>query len=222
MRTPHTPPRHGEGDFNCLHCGVHAHQTWWSVEAYSSGSSYVPIAGLSACFCTYCKRWSIWQSETKQIVYPLSAPVEHAHPDMPDESKRTYEEARGVFLSSPRAAAALLRLCVQQLLPHLGAKGKSLNDDIKSLVAQGLPPRVQQALDICRVIGNEAVHPGQIEVNDSPDVAQSLFGLINIIVEDRITRPKEVEALYGKLPSTSLKQIEKRDGKGGDQGSPGS
>jgi hypothetical protein len=100
-------------------------------------------------------------------------------------------------------------------MPHLGARGKDLNDDIKKLVAQGLEAPVQKALDICRVIGNEAVHPGQIDVNDSPQVAQSLFGLINLIVDDRIRRPKDVEDLYGKLPSSSLEQIEKRDGKTG-------
>jgi hypothetical protein len=50
-------------------------------------------------------------------------------------------------------------------------------------------------------------------LNDTPDVALQLFGLINIIVEDRITRPKEVEELYSKLPDGAKKAIEERDRK---------
>jgi hypothetical protein len=37
--------------------------------------------------------------------------------------------------------------------------------------------------------------------------------MINFIVEDRITRPREIEDLYGKLPEESRKAIEKRDTK---------
>ncbi len=130
---------------------------------------------------------------------------------MPKEIITEYNEARSIFGRSPRASSALLRLAVQKLVAVLGEKGDNINQDIKSLVAKGLPIQVQQALDYCRVVGNNAVHPGEINLNDSPEIAQNLFNMINFIVEDRITRPKQVQGLYDLLPEGAKKAVEKRD-----------
>lgn len=122
-----------------------------------------------------------------------------------------YREAMSVYPVSSRATAALLRLAVQMLIVHLGGKGKDLNNDIGTLVKNGLPIQVQQALDIVRIIGNNAVHPGVINFDDTPEISAALFDLINIIVREMITRPKEIEKFYQTLPLNSLNQIEKRD-----------
>ena len=60
---------------------------------------------------------------------------------------------------------------------------------------KGLPPKIQQALDIVRVIGNNAVHPGQIDLRDDRSTAMRLFELVNLIAEVMITQQKEVEKL---------------------------
>lgn len=80
-----------------------------------------------------------------------------------------------------------------------------------SLVGKGLEPKLQQALDIVRVVGNEAVHPGQIDLRDDRQTALQLFQLINIIADAMLSRPKQIADLYGKLPETKLKAIEQRD-----------
>ena len=130
---------------------------------------------------------------------------------MDDDIKLDFLEAAKIVDLSPRGAAALLRLCVQKICIQLGEPGKNIDTDIGSLVKKGLEPAVQQALDIVRVIGNEAVHPGQIDLRDDRDTALKLFRLINIIAEAMISRPKQIAELYGSLPPTKLQAIEKRD-----------
>jgi len=145
------------------------------------------------------------------MVVPDETPIEIPHQDLPSDCIPEYMEARSIFSRSPRSSAALLRLCIQKLLPHLGETGRNINDDIKSLVSKGLPILVQKALDYCRVVGNNAVHPGEIDLNDTPEIAQNLFQMINFIVQNRITGPKEIEDLYNQLPQDSRDAIDKRD-----------
>ncbi len=147
------------------------------------------------------------------MVVPAESTAEPPHADLPDACKDDYEEARAVFALSPRAAAALLRLAVQKLMGALGQSGTDLNNDIGALVKAGLPSEVQKMMDYCRVVGNHSVHPGQLDVNDTPDIAGKLFKFINLIVEDRITRPKEIDDAFGLLPEGTREAIVKRDKK---------
>ena len=147
------------------------------------------------------------------MIVPSEAPVPQHHPDTPATCIEIYNEARDIVARSPRAAGALLRLFLQTLMPELGEKGKNINDDIKSLVSKGLPVQIQQALDFCRVVGNNAVHPGEIELTDSPEIAHTMFEMINFIIEDRISKPKQVADLFNALPESAREAIEKRDGK---------
>ncbi len=130
---------------------------------------------------------------------------------MPDEIKEDFKEARQVFPTSPRSSAALLRLVIQKLCKHLGYSGENINDDIRKMVANGLDTLIQQAFDAVRVIGNESVHPGQIDLRDDPNTALQLFNLINFIIVEMITKPRRVQEIYSKLPQEKLKQIIERD-----------
>lgn len=67
-------------------------------------------------------------------------------------------------------------------------------------------------LDTVRVIGNHAVHPGKINLDDQPQTAETLFRSVNIIAEKMIAEPKEIDALYESLPEKDKEQIAQRDG----------
>lgn len=123
------------------------------------------------------------------MVFPLVVLAPAPNPDLPNEIAVDFEEARNVAPRSSRAAAALLRLCVQKLCIHLGEPGDNINSDIANLVGKGLPAKIQQALDIVRVIGNNAVHPGQIDLRDDSETAYQLFNLVNLIADVMITQP---------------------------------
>lgn len=210
MKPYHYPPEFQKAEFHCPICGVFASQQWEDMKVITRSSHFVNSPFMSA-LCAHCKQRSYWFDG--RMVVPSDSPVEPAHPDLPEACCVDYEEAKEIVSRSPRGAVALLRLCLQKLMPHIGEEGKNINDDIKSLVAKGLPPLVQQALDFCRVVGNNAVHPGELNINDTPEIANHLFRMINFIVEDRITRPKEIEALYSQLPHGAINAIAKRDGK---------
>ncbi len=158
--------------------------------------------------CTHCQENTLWIENS--MFYPETGTAPWPNPEMPESVKKLYMEAAAIQLKSPRGAAALLRLGVQVLCRELGEKGKNINEDIKSLVGKGLPGIVQQSLDVVRVTGNEAVHPGQIDTDD-PEIVSTLFELTNVIVEYMIAMPKKVSGLYAGLPSSALAAIEKRD-----------
>jgi Domain of unknown function (DUF4145) len=202
------PPEFEKKQFNCIHCGVFASQVWFTLGFLSNGV-FRRDDDLDICACQHCSTWSYWYKG--RAVVPSEAPVPPAHEDMPQQCRVDYDEARMIVAASPRSAAALLRLAVQKLMPVLGEKGKKINDDIGELVAKGLPVQVQQALDVCRVIGNNAVHPGEIDINDTPEIAHNLFDMLNFVVEDRISRPKRIQGLYAKLPEAARKAIDERD-----------
>ncbi len=165
--------------------------------------------------CYHCKKIAVWIHDN--IVFPNERQGVHPNPDLPEDIVKDFEEARSIVGLSPRGAAALLRLCIQKLCIFLGEKGKNIDDDIASLVKKGLNPLVQKSLDIVRVIGNEAVHPGVIDLNDDRDTAIQMFNLINAISEQMITHPKDVEKLYEKIPPEKRKAIEKRNGKANNE-----
>ena len=163
---------------------------------------------ISCCFI--CHHPALWKTDS--LIWPLQASFPAASADMPENVKSDYEEARLIASISPKAAAALLRLAIQRLCVHLGGTGDNINADIGQLVKDGLPPKIQQALDIVRVTGNNAVHPGQISIDDNGKIVKALFNLVNIVVEDMISQPTQVKNLFEALPTAAKEQIKKRDG----------
>ncbi|WP_375193721.1 DUF4145 domain-containing protein [Marinobacter sp.] len=172
---------------------------------------FVP-RNFSVATCASCGGFTLWAEN--DLVYPKHVSVDPPNEDMNEDIRSLYFEAATIVTDSPRGAAALLRLALQILLKQLGKSGKNINTDIKELVSEGLSPKIQQALDLLRVVGNNAVHPGKIDIDDSPDVALKLFHVINFIANEMITKPKELELLYTDLvPDDTKQHIQERDRK---------
>lgn len=130
---------------------------------------------------------------------------------MPDDARGDFEEARSIVSISPRGACALLRLATQKLADDLVEGGGDLNRKIGVLVERGLSQEVAQALDALRVVGNNAVHPGEMDLTDDTVTANALFDCLNLIVEDRIARPNRISDLFNKLPQRARDGIAARD-----------
>lgn len=151
--------------------------------------------------CENCGKQSIWLS--KNMVYPTCGDAPYPSTDLPVDVANDFSEARNISTLSPRGAAALLRLAIQKLCKHLGEKGKNINEDIGNLVRKGLPVKIQQSLDIVRVVGNKSVHPDVIDRGDDKDTVMKLFDLINMVSDLMITHPKQIEQLYTDIVPVS-------------------
>jgi len=208
-------PSFNSKGFTCPHCGVYANFYWTTAYIDNVGGMGMIASGTSNAQCTHCNKSTIWLQLDDNIglmLFPANegnAPI--PQPDMPVEVQMDYNEARSICGKSPRGAAALLRLAIQKLCKELGEPGDNINADIGSLVKKGLPVQIQQALDIVRITGNNAVHPGEMQLNEDNETVNLLFELVNLIVENQISQPNKVQSLYEKLPQGALHGIQKRD-----------
>ena len=73
------------------------------------------------------------------------------------------------------------------------------------------PNTIEQQIEGGIIFGLTAALYGEINIKDTPEIAHQLFAMVNFIVDDRITRPKEIAALYGSLPAAAKAAIEERD-----------
>ena len=208
MTNKYVAPEYWKSSFNCPLCDAFAEQSWGNA-VLNHNRNNSAVQNVTFARCSHCQSESIWVGAT--LVYPEKLIAPMPNKDLPEDIKADYMEARTIVHKSPRGAAALLRLSIQKLCKFLGGSGSSINNDIAELVKSGLNPNIQKSLDIVRVIGNEAVHPGTIDLKDSPEIAIKLCTIINIIADLMITQPKLIEEMYCGLPEDKVKAIENRD-----------
>jgi len=208
----YTPPEVDAGAFHCPHCEVYANQSWINIYRHNRAAGRQQILDGRIGRCAHCQEYTLWVGE--EMVYPEGSPAPLPSDDMPDEVKEDFNEARKVVNESPRAAAALLRLAMEKLARELtGEDNRTLHNMIGDLVEEGrIDERVQQALDSVRVVGNEFVHPGEMDERDSRETALRLFDLANAIVELTIARERLIEEEYGNISENQMQGIENRDG----------
>jgi hypothetical protein len=216
----HFPPEHAKEQFHCPHCGVYAKQFWAHITAgyvWGGYNSIQPCEKFNESLgkewtiskCEHCRKNIIWLEES--IVYPKEIQVVQPNTDLNPDIQVDYLEAANVLADSPRAAAAILRLALQKLCKQLGEKGENINADIASLVKKGLNPSIQKSLDALRITGNNAVHPGALDLTEDPGRVIKLFGLVNFIAEKMLSEPKEIDSFYEDLPDSSKEAVDKRD-----------
>lgn len=214
MSKNYIAPRKDISAYTCPHCNTLAQVE--VAKYHMRGDVSVSPSGRPSCEsyviihrCQCCGKKILWIDN--EYIYP-DIIAEEANPDMPGSVRRLYEEAGLIYNKSPRAACALLRLAVENLCHELGKTDRDINKNIAELVQDGLSPSIQKALDTVRVVGNKAVHPGQIAIDvDDVNTAKMLMRLLNMIVERMITEPKELDEIYTSLPESTRKAIERRD-----------
>lgn len=230
-------PEINKQSFTCPHCRVNSLQSWVNKNLIVSGNVYgvkqydlsdsiktigytprgaseesdfkeIILNHIDIAICTNCSKATIWVDGN--LLLPNALQVPEANKDMPEKVKKIYYEAAEVFNISVKSSGALLRLAVQYLCNELGYNC-DINDAIKKMVTKGLDERVQKSLDAIRVIGNNAVHPGEINLEEEKVTVMRLFDLLNFIVQEMISRENEINKIFTALPQKSLEAISRRD-----------
>ena len=170
-------PSPGASSFHCPHCGVLAEQRWERpVAGFGEKAAHIERPHTSdqrgaviwrVARCQHCRDFTLWVND--RLVHPDESSVEDPNSDLSEAIQRDYREAASILGRSPRGAAALLRLALEKLCGELNAEGDDLNAQIRDLVGRGLPAAIQKSLDAVRVTGNEAVHPGLMDIADDED-----------------------------------------------------
>ena len=196
-------PEYNSTAFNCPYCGVLTTQYWSEDPSFEWNNPYDGLVDTPTFFkiklswCMHCDEECLWLNG--KLIVPDSGDAPLPNEDLSDNIKADYMEAASVLQKSPRAAAALLRLALQKLCEQLGGKGENVQQDINLLVKKGLDSSVIEAMNVVRIVGNNAVHPGELDVRDNPEIAAGLFDLINFIAETMLTGPKKRKAFHAKV-----------------------
>ena len=223
MNSKYEEPAYEKEGFTCPNCSAYTQHSWKSTLVnetfgdfcgrYNGVNSKQIINTLNICKCSMCGYISFWYKD--KLIWPLNSSIPSANSEMPDDVKKLYDEAKNIIELSPKGSCAILRLALQKLCNQLANKKETTKIDvaIAELVKNGLPTSLQQAMDTVRIVGNDAVHPGEINVDDNKEIAYMMFKLINFIVEKMVVEPKVIEAIYNTMPEDKLKGIENRDKK---------
>ena len=158
-------------------------------------------AWMGRCENRDCRKETLWVGG--EMVIPRRRVGPPNHGEMPDEVRELYREAGLIAEASPRAAAALLRKATERLCNRLTDTNKNLSDTITALKkGRKISTETLKAMHMLRLIGNDAVHATEaINFDEHPEMADGLMRLLNRIVQEAISEPREAEELLGSLPA---------------------
>ena len=230
-------PEFERNRFTCPTCGTLSQMIWlelfnpWEHDAVNAENwELLEDYRFHAAVCVADGCVSIWLRYPEhteeglvrrrtEMAYPPASHGPKPNPDMPESAKKLYLEAGNVLPGSTRAAAALLRMCTEDIIKFLATKQdkEKVLDERTSLYRRveflrehdKLWPaeEIDDALDLLRVIGNDAVHsPEPREIrgdDDTRQVARSLFMLVDMITEQLITRRRRARSLKKLIEENS-------------------
>lgn len=111
---------------------------------------------IDFCKCTVCSKVII--TFDNNMIYPLWAQRSSAPREVPVEIADDFNEACLIESLSSKAAAALGRRCLQNILHNQGIKKRDLNQEIDEAI-KNLPTHLSDAIDAIRNIWNFSAHP---------------------------------------------------------------
>lgn len=170
------------------------------------------------CSNTSCGRASVMainKSTHKQIDILPQVVIKQWPSYIPQQIRQDYEEASTIIGSSPKAAATLLRRCLQGMIhDYWNIHEKNLNAEITALNNK-VTPAQWNALDGLRKIGNIGAHMENdvnLIVDIDVDEAKKLLRLIELLLEKwYVARHDEEELLKDITEIADAKETKRKE-----------
>src|ERR1700736_2342230 len=160
----------------------------------------VKLLNLHVSRCYNCKGFTVWVRD--RLVFPVRGDeppdvVEVDFEEVAEDVQETaedeevsedFEEAAAILNKFPRGAAALTRVCIQNMMPLLEQTGKNLDENISSLVRKGLEVEIQQAMDVLQVVRKSPLQTTDFDLKEENETAKQFFNSLERILERRMLK----------------------------------
>ena len=143
----------------------------------------VKMANLHISNCHSCNGFSLWVGGL--LVFPTRI---DKTPELVEED---LEEAAAILNKFPRGATALMRVCIQKLVPLLKENGKELSDDISSLMRKGLEMEMQQAMEVLEFLRGDSAQLNSLESQADRETALRLLDSLKAVLERRMPKTQD-------------------------------
>lgn len=152
-------------------------------------------------------------STEKQLDIVPQVAMKHYPDYIPEQIRRDYEEANLILDRSPKAAATLLRRCLQGMIHDFwGIKEKNLNAELTCLKDK-VTPMQWKAIDGLRKIGNIGAHMEKdvnLMIDIEPEEAKKLLKLIEMLLEKWYITRHDEEVLLTEIVGIAESKEEQR------------
>jgi hypothetical protein len=192
----------------CPHCGNDSPQqvvTYYNRFRGRGEWSYYHLVFCQTCeapLLYYCdpkrsKASERFTLKDKELLWPLATSLHHA---VPPRIREVYEEAARVKRRAPNAFANQIRRSLEALCRDRGANGRSLNDCLRQLAANGeIPAVLAEMTDVLRLFGNMGSHDDDLSV--APVYVDVIDDFFRAIVEHVYVAPYRVNEVRSQLES---------------------
>ena len=169
---------------------------------YQESSFIIHTFKCSNSSCQKISVTAINRTTGKQIDLVPQVTMRHYPEYIPEQIRQDYEEANMILEASPKAAATLLRRCLQGMIhDYWEIHEKNLNAEITSLKDK-VPPAQWKALDALRKVGNIGAHMEKdvnLIIDIEPGEAKKLLKLIELLFEKWYIARHDEEALLSDI-----------------------
>jgi hypothetical protein len=139
----------------------------------------VKMANLHVSNCHSCNGFSLWVSGLLMFPTKIDKKPEFVEEDI--------DEAAAVLKKFPRGATALMRVCIQKLVPLLEDSGKDQSQRIDSLVRKGLEMEIEQSTEVLRVLRGDSAQLNPLESQADRETALRFLDSLKAVLERRMS-----------------------------------